>query len=520
MSKNYKSSLMGGIGNQLFIIFSTINESLIHNNDFEIYAPNNTNTSIDNILRTTNSEINTILPKLKDKITDTKPDKEKNIILGGYMQKQYGKNFETICDITGIRLYQNIVKKKYEHLFNDGYINVSMHFRYGDYLTASKRDSRFYLLSYYYYSSCINKLLKYVSKSKDNIRFLIFFEKEETKINEIIYNLKSIYDINYKIIDNSYSTGEQLMLQSLCKHNIIANSTFSLWSAYLNKNDDKIVIYPEKKGFDNFISICRELKFYPVNEPKKVFITFGAGSHYKTGQNLSLAAKRLFEQSKHLNIFDDCKLYDETYLNKDPIFWNKHSKFINENRRGYGYYIWKPYIIMKTMQSLQDGDILLYLDSCCELHSSDKNYTFDTYFKQVMKDKFIGSKAAKGRMEKMYNKMDLINYLGLTNNSCLENDQNQAGTNMFLVCSETRNLVNDWYNIACDYHMIDDSASILPNSKEFIEHRHDQSIFSLLTYKYNIKSDLSLHNCSNVYIVRNRTGKSLYKCDSCPPEYI
>lgn len=498
MSRIYKSALMGGIGNQLFIIFSTINESLINNKDFEIYAPNNTNTSIDNVVRTINSEINTILPKLKDKITNTRPNKENNIILGGYMQKHYGNNFETICDITGIRLYQDIVKKKYEDLFNDSYITVSMHFRYGDYLTASKRDSRFYLLSYYYYSNCINELIKRVPK--DNMRFLIFFEKEEKVINEIISNLKNIYNINYNIIDNNYSTSEHLILQSLCNHNIIANSTFSLWSAYLNNNNDKIVLYPEKKGFNNFISICRQLNFNPVNESKKVFITFGAGSHYKTGQKLILAANRLIEQSKYMNVFDDCILYDKSYLNKDPIFWNKHSKFISENKRGFGYYIWKPYIIMKTMQSLHDGDIILYLDSGCELHTSNKKYTLDTYFKQVMKDKIIGSKVAKGRTEKMYNKMDLLNYLGLTNNSCLENDQRQATANMFLVCSETRNLVNDWYNIACDYHMIDDSASIMPNNKEFIEHRHDQSIFSLLTCKYNIYSDLSLHNCSNIYI--------------------
>ena len=69
---------------------------------------------------------------------------------------------------------------------------------------------------------------------------------------------------------------------------------------------------------------------------------------------------------------------------------------------------------------------------------------------------------------------------------------------------ETVDLVNEWYNISCNYHMIDDTPSIIPNVGSFKEHRHDQSIFSLLTKKYNIFSKESIKN--GVYIARFRRG--------------
>jgi hypothetical protein len=70
----------------------------------------------------------------------------------------------------------------------------------------------------------------------------------------------------------------------------------------------------------------------------------------------------------------------------------------------------------------------------------------------------------------------------------------------------SKELVSEWYTLSCDYHNIDDTPSILPNLENFKEHRHDQSIFSLLTKKYNMFSSRDLSN--SVYIIRNRSGES------------
>ena len=94
--------------------------------------------------------------------------------------------------------------------------------------------------------------------------------------------------------------------------------------------------------------------------------------------------------------------------------------------------------------------------------------------------------------EKKWTKMDLIEYLGMNNEECLNSYQYQGGVNLFYKCDLTMRFVKEWFNICCKYSLLDDSPSIIPNDPSFCEHRHDQSIFSILFKKYNLKSNYTL----------------------------
>jgi hypothetical protein len=97
-------------------------------------------------------------------------------------------------------------------------------------------------------------------------------------------------------------------------------------------------------------------------------------------------------------------------------------------------------------------------------------------------------------------------------------------------CDIITQLINEWYSIiSSNYNYIDDSPSIKMNNKEFIEHRHDQSVFNLLVKKFNLinyelnPSDWGYYqnkiNVSNNYKIhgikypiwscRNNTGESI-----------
>lgn len=215
-------------------------------------------------------------------------------------------------------------------------------------------------------------------------------------------------------------------------------------------------------------------------------ITFAAGnpSFLNMAKNLQKSAAEY-----------ETTIYTERFLMHHKDFWIKHNEFINNNKRGYGYWLWKPFVIQQVMKTMQDGEVVFYCDADFILR---KDKTFLENLKKDVKNNKIITSSTKEK-EKSWNKKDTINRVGVTISD--EDIQVQAGTLLIYVCDETRNLIDEWYSICCekDYHYIDDSPSIEPNYPSFKEHRHDQSVFSLLLKKHNIPYDTSIMKAINSY---------------------
>jgi hypothetical protein len=112
-------------------------------------------------------------------------------------------------------------------------ISVGVHIRKSDYLTSA--NSKIYAVcSKDYYIKSILYILKFYPEAV----FFIFTDDKNWVIENIDFS-----GINYEYI--SMKPHEDLYLMSKCKHNIISNSTFSWWSAWLNNYTDKIVVSPK-----------------------------------------------------------------------------------------------------------------------------------------------------------------------------------------------------------------------------------------------------------------------------------
>jgi hypothetical protein len=113
--------------------------------------------------------------------------------------------------------------------------SVSVHFRRGDYVSNKYIGSIHNVCNPEYYERAINL----VTSKKGPGKFYLFSDDPEWVKN----NFKS--GLDYTVV-NTGSDIFDLLLMSQCRHNIIANSSFSWWAAWLNNNVDKLVVAPEK----------------------------------------------------------------------------------------------------------------------------------------------------------------------------------------------------------------------------------------------------------------------------------
>ncbi|MBY0432606.1 MAG: alpha-1,2-fucosyltransferase, partial [Cyclobacteriaceae bacterium] len=113
--------------------------------------------------------------------------------------------------------------------------SVAVHVRRGDYASASAYNSFFGVLPLQYYNLAMAEIVKTIS----NPVFYFFSDdpswcKQHMPVGQAVF-------VDHNTGENAY---KDLVLMSSCKHAIIANSTFSWWGAWLNRNPDKVVIAP------------------------------------------------------------------------------------------------------------------------------------------------------------------------------------------------------------------------------------------------------------------------------------
>jgi hypothetical protein len=238
-----------------------------------------------------------------------------------------------------------------------------------------------------------------------------------------------------------------------------------------------------------------------------IFITFssnnGTSSSYEKCEFHS-AANRLIVQAKASNYFNRVIHYTDDDLQNDTEFWEKHGEFITKNPRGYGYWLWRSYLIKKTFEKMNNGDILMYLDSGCEIGGRIQ-HNIPYFFELVKKEKIIATDTYCS--EKEWCKMDLFLHLNMNKNEYINSTQFASGALLFCKCDVTKDFVDLWYSTNCNYHLIDDSPSVQPNFDGFKENRHEQAVLSLLLKKYNIcPKNTSLCHC--IHYIRNKTGVS------------
>jgi hypothetical protein len=168
----------------------------------------------------------------------------KNVYLEGYWQSEkYFKNIQFILQ-NELKVNEDKLSIDYnlnKHLIIHKKNSVSIHVRRGDYVSNRVTSEYHGICDMNYYLQAINFFEELIEEP-----FFFVFSDDKNYVKENFGNKKNVL-----VVENIPYDYEELLLMSTCDHNIIANSSFSWWGAWLNANSNKKVIAPKKWFVNN-----------------------------------------------------------------------------------------------------------------------------------------------------------------------------------------------------------------------------------------------------------------------------
>jgi len=263
--------LMGGLGNQLFQIFTTFAYG-IRNQCKIVFPYSDTLTSGKERPTYWNSFLNKLIVFTNRVHTQYSPYtylrfseenfkynnipifKQPEIMLHGYFQSYlyFEREYDAISSIIQLKKQQDEIRAEYTDILDGNgcheekcYRLISMHFRLGDYLLNTNCHP---IMPYEYYYNALTQIL---GKSSTNTLYpiykvLYFCEKEDNAHVQLIIDklYLSFPQVIFVKVDDDIADWKQMLIMSCCNDNIIANSSFSWWGGYFNSTPDKVVCYP------------------------------------------------------------------------------------------------------------------------------------------------------------------------------------------------------------------------------------------------------------------------------------
>ena len=213
--------------------------------------------------------------------------------------------------------------------------------------------------------------------------------------------------------------------------------------------------------------------------------------------DLKLSVNRFIKQAHELKFYDEVKVFDWQDLSLEKKKQMK-SIFNKGQKRLYGYGSWKAEIILTYLEKIPKNSILQYSDIGCVFNPNGRE-KLKEYIQITDKENLLAFKYSDPKFnikdkykfqiyyENQYTKADAWKYFNIDDNSdFLKTEQVWSGTMFFKNNIFTKKILNNWKKALNETNLIDDSPSAKQNHPNFIEHRHDQSMLSLICKKENI----------------------------------
>jgi hypothetical protein len=209
--------------------------------------------------------------------------------------------------------------------------------------------------------------------------------------------------------------------------------------------------------------------------------------------NLKLSARRFKKQAAKIGFFDEIELYSGANLEAE--LYELYGDNFDPNTRGWGYWCWEPFILLKEFESLDEGDILIYSDIGCHINEAGRDILKNTYTTHIQDNGallFQSDKSQDGKFafwpEWQWTKPDLIKKIyPIEDVNAINSGQIVSTVYGFEVNSSNRNIVSELFDLYVHhFDLMNDSLSKMKPPSGFKENRHIQSGLSLLAKKNNL----------------------------------
>lgn len=189
------------------------------------------------------------------------------------------------------------------------------------------------------------------------------------------------------------------------------------------------------------------------------------------------------------------KSYSKTPKDLPYHFYWKHRQLFKYTR-GFGYWIWKPYLIREALRKMVYGDFLFYTDSGCYFIKN-----VESLFNQFEANTHIMAFELPYK-ESSYTKRDTFVYMNCDTDAFTQSKQRLSTYILFKKTDITLSFVDEWLTYTSDKRIVTDQDNTcgMSNYSDFIAHRHDQSVFSLLSKKYGFEGFRDPSQYGNSYI--------------------
>lgn len=199
-------------------------------------------------------------------------------------------------------------------------------------------------------------------------------------------------------------------------------------------------------------------------------------------------ANGIFQESQRRNSATGCSIagFDRAISygpgDIDAAFRQKNKQILSAPQ-GNGYWLWKPYFIEKSLRQLADGELLFYCDSGSHFIDS-----LAPLFAIPERDDQDVICFELGLVEKDWTKRDAFLLLNCDSREFTHTPQRLGGFSLWRKSSRSLEVARQWLEYAQDPRLITDLKNQLGkyNYQGFRAHRHDQSLFSLVTKKRGI----------------------------------